>query len=158
MNSELTTWQARHGITPAALADLRAILMPATDVLHATPLVASESFVQSKVRLAATQAGMRLWRNNVGVLPDARGVPIRFGLANDSPQLNRVIKSSDLIGCAPVHITPAHVGTVIGRFVARECKHSAWRYTGSDRELAQLKFINLVRSLGGDAAFTTGAL
>lgn len=157
MNSELTTWQIRHGVTHAALADLLSILTPATDG-PAMQADKSESYVQSQVRLAASQAGMRLWRNNVGVLPDARGVPIRFGLANDSSAINKICKSSDLIGIKPISVTREHVGSIIGQFVARECKHSAWHYTASEREVAQLKFINLVRSLGGDAAFTTGKL
>jgi hypothetical protein len=157
MNSELTAWQIRHGVTHAALADLRAILMPSTDTPTAAP-AKSESYVQSVVRLTASQAGMRLWRNNVGGGVLENGSYIRWGLCNDTPQLNKVIKSSDLIGLHPITITPAHVGSIIGQFVARECKHSAWKYTGDEREVAQLKFINLVRSLGGDAAFTTGNL
>ena len=118
----------------------------------------SESYVQSQVRLAASQAGMRLWRNNVGGGVLDNGAYVRWGLCNDTPQLNKVIKSSDLIGLSPIRVTQAHVGSIIGQFVARECKHGTWKYTGDEREVAQLKFINLVRALGGDAAFTTGKL
>ena len=157
MNSELTTWQIRHGITPAALAELRTILMPATDTPSGAP-AKSEAFVQSQVRLAASQAGMRLWRNNVGAGVLDNGSYVRWGLCNDTPQLNKVIKSSDLVGIRSISITREHVGSIIGQFVARECKHGDWHYTGTEREVAQLKFINLVRSLGGDASFTTGAL
>ena len=52
-----------------------------------------------------------MWRNNVGVLVDATGRPLRYGLANDSKALNTVLKSGDLIGWDRV-----------GRFVSIECK------------------------------------
>ena len=56
----------------------------------------AESRVQSIARLAASELGWRVFRNNVGVLRDDRGVPVRFGLANDSKSLNEQIKSGDL--------------------------------------------------------------
>jgi len=113
----------------------------------------TESDVQTALRLAASKRGDVLWRNNSGVLPDARGVPVRFGLCNDSTQLNAVCKSSDLIGIKRVVVTAEMVGTVVGVFYAREVKHSGWRYTGTDRERAQLRFIEIVREAGGDAGF-----
>jgi hypothetical protein len=70
--------------------------------------------------------------------------------------MNRSLKSADLIGIQPVLITPAHVGCVIGQFVSREVKRPGWRYRGSDREQAQKAWADLVNSLGGNAAFTTG--
>ena len=87
--------------------------------------------------------GLMLWRNNSGVLPDQSGRPVRFGLGNDSPQSNKVIKSSDLIGL------------YMGRFIAIECKPKGWKYTGRDREVAQLNYINLVKKHGGIAMFAT---
>lgn len=118
----------------------------------------NESEVQARVRLAAAAAqDMRLWRNNVGVLIDKRGVPVRFGLANDSAALNAQLKSSDLIGWQRVTIEPHHVGTVIAQFVARECKHSGWVWTGTAREQAQQRWLDLINADGGDGRFTTGA-
>jgi hypothetical protein len=116
----------------------------------------SEALVQSKVRLEAPRFGVTLWRNNVGVLLDKDGRPVRYGLANDSEKLNRVLKSSDLMGWRPVTITPAMVGMIIAQVVARECKPEGWRYTGTDRETAQKAWLDLINSAGGDAAFATG--
>lgn len=150
----LTDWAAAWGVPPAALADLQARLL----VLDYSPGPAdaaprSEAAVQAATRVQASNVGMRVWRNNVGVLKDERGVPVRFGLANDSPQVNERIKSGDLIGIRPRIITPQDVGQRIGQFVSWECKHGGWRYTGQGREGAQLNWIHLVQSLGGEARF-----
>ena len=104
----------------------------------------TEATVQNAVRAAAARLGVHLWRNNSGVLNDDRGVPVRFGLGNDSPRLNAVLKSSDLIGIAPD-----------GRFVAFEIKAPGWRGPRTPRARAQEAFINLVRQNGGIAAFIT---
>ena len=117
----------------------------------------SESAAQVLVRLEAARKGVTLWRNNVGVLLDKRGVPVRYGLANDSSAVNSQFKSADLIGIRPLLITPAHVGLVVGQFVSREIKAPGWRFSPNDpREAAQLRWAELVLSLGGDAAFATG--
>lgn len=116
----------------------------------------TESDIQTRIRLEASRKGIKLWRNNVGVLMDRNGRPVRYGLANDSAQLNAVIKSSDLIGIKPVVITAEMVGKIMGQFVAREIKASNWIYKDTDREKAQQAFIDLINSLGGDAAFCNG--
>lgn len=113
----------------------------------------SEEAVSARVRLTAAQRGMQLWRNNVGALQDSRGVPVRYGLANDSKALNAVFKSSDLIGIDSTLIAPEDVGKPRGQFVALECKASAWSYTGDSHERAQLAFINVVLAYGGRAKF-----
>lgn len=124
-----------------------------------SPLVAtdghSESNVSSRIRIAAGQQGYPMWRNNVGALLDKRGVPVRYGLANDSKKANEVLKSGDLIACRPVVILPVHVGMTIGQFTSIEVKHEGWHYTGTEREVAQLNWINRVNSLGGWARFMT---
>jgi len=102
-----------------------------------------EADVQNSIRIEASKAGLMLWRNNSGVLMDKDGRPVRFGLGNDSAQANKKIKSSDLIGLWR------------GRFIAIECKPKGWVYRGSDREVAQLNYINLVRKHGGIALFAT---
>ncbi len=154
----LTEWAATWGVTGAALADLRGRLMGLDNpALPAGISGASEAAVQARVRLEATRKGMRVWRNNVGGLHDAEtGTHIRYGLANDSPQVNAVIKSADLIGIRPRIIQPHDVGHLIGQFVSFECKHAGWKWGNSERERAQGNWAALVLSLGGDARFVNG--
>lgn len=153
----LADWAARHGVSPAALDELRHGAMTGVYVPPPPdPKATSEAYAQSLVRLEAPHKGCHLFRNNVGALIDERGVPVRYGLANDSPATNRLLKSGDLIGWRRVLITPAHVGRTIAQFLSRECKRPGWKYSGNDREEAQERWNNLVLSEGGDAAFTTG--
>lgn len=149
-------WAARWGVPPLAIAELQAVLG-----LDGTPgrpgqTRGSEAAVQAAVRLEASRKGGRLWRNNVGAGYAEDGSFMRWGLANDSAQVNRVIKSADLIGLRPVRVEQRHVGLVIGQFVSREIKAVGWRYAGTEREVAQLNWATLINTLGGDAAFATG--
>lgn len=151
-------WARRWGIPPEAinelLQELRVGHMP-----ESPKGAKSESGASNHVRLQAAHQGDILWRNNVGrVTPDTYdGVSyISFGLANDSMKMNKHIKSSDLIGIRQRLITMEMVGSYIGQFVAREVKKPGWKYTGTEHEKAQLRYMELVISMGGDAAFTTG--
>lgn len=149
----LEDWAMRWGINPAALDDLKARLRIATDPeAKATP-PGSEAGVQQRARLAASQSGGRLWRNNVGAYLDKRGIPVRYGLCNESKELNKRIKSADLIGITPVAITHEHIGRTLGVFTSIECKHRGWQYSGTEHEAAQLAWANLILSLGGIARF-----
>ena len=85
-----------------------------------------ESDIQRLIMLALSEAGCLIFRNNVGVLKNAAGIPIRFGLA---------VGSSDLIGIAPG-----------GRFLAVEIKTPTGKATTE-----QLRFIEAVRARGGIA-------
>ncbi len=153
----LTQWAIRHAIPFEALDELRREFGTITTGAGSGPTAgASEAAVQTNVRLEASYKGARLWRNNVGAFKPETGGMVRYGLCNDSPHMNRVIKSSDLIGLRPVVITQVHVGQTFGLFIARECKAAGWQYTGTDHEVAQLKFLELVAALGGDASFVTG--
>lgn len=119
----------------------------------------NEASVQSLVRLEAAKRGWKLWRNNVGVLLDAKGRPVRYGLANDSAAVNANVKSADLVGIRPVVITQDMVGSVIGQFVSIECKHEGWKPAMKDtHEAAQRAWADLVMQAGGYAAFSTGQL
>lgn len=157
----LHDWAAAWGVSAEALADLsrRLGLMggpPPPPPDRRGIDAESEAYVQSLVRLEAPRAGCVLWRNNVGVLEDKTGRPVRYGLGNDTPALNKVLKSADLIGWRRVTVEPRHLGTVIAQFVSRECKRAGWSYTGDEREIAQLAWANRVNADGGDAQFTTG--
>lgn len=119
----------------------------------------NEATVQAHVRLLASREGWRLFRNNVGVLLDSRGVPVRYGLANDSKKVNEQVKSGDLIGIRPVVITAAMVGHTLGQFASLEIKASGWKPRANDEhEIAQRKWASLVNEAGGYAIFSTGNL
>jgi hypothetical protein len=164
----LTEWAERWAIPAQALAELATVGGLGMEHNLGTPAGASESNVQARVRLEAASKGVHLWRNNSGagavVDPSklcfqcqrlARSF-IRWGLGNDSPNLNAVVKSSDLIGWRPRLITDGMVGLTIAQFVARECKREGWTYKGTPEETAQNRWHGMVLAAGGDSAFTTG--
>jgi hypothetical protein len=78
---------------------------------------------------------VRLWRNNVGVLQDARGNYVGYGLTPGS---------SDLIGLRSLIIKPDMVGKTVAVFVALEIKGPRGRPT-----LRQGLFVKMVNTLGG---------
>ena len=157
MTPAVYQWAIRHGVSMPALQELAGLFgMHGERFLPSAVKGTSEAAVQAAVRLEAARKGVRLFRNNVGVLMDATGRPVRYGLANESKQVNDVCKSADLIGWRPVLIGPQHVGQIIGQFVSRECKRPGWHYTGNEHEQAQLAWAQLVAAGGGDAAFCAG--
>lgn len=148
----LVQWAIKWGVSFEAVEDLRREF----GALSTEPSLKTglgERAIQNIIRLEASRKGLRVWRNNVGACMDGKGNFIRYGLANDSEKMNNVIKSSDLIGLRPLTIEQHHVGQIVGQFVAREVKAGNWSYIGTAREEAQLRFLELVVSLGGDAAF-----
>lgn len=151
----LNQWAIKWNVSFEAVEDLRREF----GTINTDPELKdgeSEAAIQTRIRLEASRKGARLWRNNVGATYTEDGSFIRYGMANDSKEINKVFKSSDLIGLQPVMITQAMVGQVIGQFVAREVKPEGWQYMSTEREEAQLKFLEFVISLGGDAAFASG--
>lgn len=141
----LTEWQTRWRLPAQAMQELHAIAVPVELVtLIRKDKRDDENAVLDATRLRASAFGIRTWRNNVGAGKLENGNFLRWGLANESKEQNTALKSSDLIGI-----------TAAGQFWARECKRPGWVYTGTPREVAQLNFINLINTLGGDAAFTT---
>lgn len=147
---EFQDWAQRHSVSPAAVLELVQLLAYPPPASQRLLKPRSEAFVQATVRLHAPKLRGYLWRNNVGVFSDPEsGRPVRFGLANDSQPLNRKIKSPDLIGLMPYMVE----GKPRAIFTAVECKAEDWKWAGSEREKAQLRFINLVRMAGGIAGF-----
>lgn len=113
-----------------------------------------EAAATSYIRLDAAQQGVELWRNNVGVLFDKNDRPVRFGLCNESAELNKRVKSSDWIGITPTLITLDMVGQVVGIFTAVETKKTGWTLLPSDEGgIAQKAFHDIVTRAGGYAGF-----
>ena len=104
----------------------------------------TETDVQNLTRQAVQGAGGVAWRNNRGVAFREDGTPVRFGLANDSPNLDAVFKTGDLVGISPY-----------GVFCMWECKPPGWIYKNTAREKAQRAAIKFVRNMGGRAGFIT---
>lgn len=148
----INTWATRWGIPQAAMMDLIALMggkpgdKPAWD---------TEARSQQEIRVEASRRGVRLFRNNNGACETDDGRNIRYGLANDSMQMNRKIKSSDLIGITPIVVEQRHVGQHLGVFTSVEVKRPGWSYKGTDREMAQLAWLTAVGKLGGIARFAT---
>jgi len=143
----LNQWALRHQISANALAELCDLfnLDPPPPQADALIMLGSEAAVQAWVRVECSRRGWRVFRNNLGAGKLEDGSFIRWGLCNESAQVNKQIKSSDLIGWDNE-----------GRFVALECKAPGWRYTGTDREKAQRKWLELVVAAGGIGKFING--
>lgn len=135
----LTAWEQTY---PDAARALWSLLAPSSPAASTEPR--SEAYVQSQVRLEAARKGYFLTRNNKGVLPDRRGVPVRFGLMNESSAQDKVCKSGDLIGIRPLVVTEDLVGMVVGQFVSVEVKRP-----GGVIHPAQHAWAALVRKRGG---------
>lgn len=74
----------------------------------------SETALLQEIRIDLGRVpGVRLFRNNVGLLRDQRGNPVRFGLHPGS---------GDLCGWRSITITPEMVGDTIACFASIEVK------------------------------------
>lgn len=150
----LMQWAIRNNVSRQALYELEQIMgtvdTTSADTSHPPR---SEAAVSADYRKNAAARGDRVFRNNVGAGKLESGSFVRWGLANDSEAMNKVIKSSDFIGIHRFVVQPEHVGHTFGQFDAAEFKGEDWTYTGTDRERAQLAFLNLVVALGGRGRF-----
>ena len=81
-----------------------------------------ETKLQQEIRLALGRIpSLRLFRNQVGQLPDPRtGRYVQFGLAKGS---------SDLVGFKTVKITPEMIGQEVAQFVSIEIKTERGKLT-----------------------------
>jgi len=115
----------------------------------------SESSVAQRVRLdCSEQFRTVLFRNNVGAYQDRNGQWIRYGVANETKEMNKNIKSSDYIGITPVVITPKMVGRTVAVFTAIETKKEGYKPSGKaqiEHHAAQQRFCDLVLRNGGIA-------
>ena len=98
-----------------------------------------ETNIQQRIRLAlGTREDVRLFRNQVGQLPDPRtGRPVQFGLAKGS---------ADLVGWKTVTVTPDMLGQQIAVFTSIEVKTPNGRLSGPQRN-----WLHTVQTAGGIA-------
>ena len=96
-----------------------------------------ETTLQQEIRLAlGTNPDARLFRNQVGSLPDPRtGRLVTFGLAKGS---------ADLIGWRTVVVTPEMVGTRLAVFLSIEVKTPTGRVSPT-----QQAWLSVVQGAGG---------
>jgi hypothetical protein len=99
----------------------------------------AETTLQQEIRLAVgTRSDLRLFRNQVGSLPDPRtGRLVTFGLARGS---------ADLIGWRTITVTPEMVGQQLAVFTSIEIKTPSGRITPQQRN-----WLHAVRTAGGIA-------
>ena len=99
----------------------------------------TETTLQQQIRLAlGTRSDLRLFRNQVGQLPDPRtGRPVQFGLARGS---------ADLIGWRTITITPDMVGQQLAVFTSIEVKTPTGRVRPD-----QQAWLSTVQNAGGIA-------
>ncbi|CAH9015195.1 putative holliday junction resolvase [Vibrio phage 142E35-1] len=125
-------------------------------------MVTPEAKATVNVRARASDWGMKMFRNNSGMLtnPDT-GVPVRFGLGNESAKLNKELKSGDLVGFSEITVTPEMVGKKIAVFTNIEVKSLGFIikdvYNPKSREYAQNEFNKLVTNANGIAGFASSA-
>ena len=96
-----------------------------------------ESNIMKQIQVVLASIGVKVFRNNVGVLKDKNGKYVRFGL---------VPGSSDLIGWKTIEIRDEHLGQQLAVFVALEIKTDKGKLSAE-----QLNFLNSVHRAGGIA-------
>ena len=100
----------------------------------------SEQTIQQHIRLACSKGDCRLFRNNVGRLPDPRtGRWVEFGVGGRG--------AGDLLGWRTVTVTPEMVGQKIAVFTSIEVKSTSGRVKPE-----QQQWLDAVVKAGGIAA------
>lgn len=96
----------------------------------------TEAAILQRIRLdLGREPAVRLFRNNVGLLRDQQGTPVRFGLHPGS---------GDLIGWRSVTITPDDIGRTLAVLASIEVKSP----TGRPRD-DQIAWAEAVTRAGG---------
>lgn len=108
----------------------------------------SESIVQQEIMLEAAKHGIRFMRNNRGAgkfVDEITGQEsyVRFGLMNESKEIDKKLKSSDLVAIIAPH----------GRWLVIEVKKEGWKFTGTPREVAQKAWIDYMIERGAIGGF-----
>jgi hypothetical protein len=107
--------------------------------LEAFKVNQSEQSIQQHIRLACSKGLTRLFRNNVGRLPDPRtGRWVEFGVGGKG--------AGDLLGWRTITITPEMVGQRIAVFTSIEVKTPTGRL-----RLEQQQWLDAVQAAGGIA-------
>lgn len=128
-----------------------------------------ESSIQREIMLAASNAGMTIWRNNTGtawqgnkmmlrdaiiILPSGQQIRIDRAVLLQNPRpvsFGLCPGSSDLIGIRPLVIGDEHLGQRIAQFVALEVKAKGKKPTEK-----QQQFLEFVEQRGGVSAIIRG--
>ena len=101
--------------------------------------MASEQHIQQHIRLTCSKGSTRLFRNNVGRLPDPRsGRWVEFGVGGKG--------AGDLLGWRTVTITPDMVGQQVAVFTSIEVKTPTGRIRPE-----QQQWLDAVQAAGGIA-------
>lgn len=99
----------------------------------------SEQEIQQRILLACGRGASRVFRNNVGRLPDPRsGRWVEFGVGGKG--------AADLLGWRTVTITPEMVGQRVAVFTSLEVKSATGRVRPE-----QERWLAAVRAAGGIA-------
>ena len=108
-----------------------------------------ETKIQQEIRLGlGTRDDVRLFRNQVGQLPDPRtGRPVQFGLARGS---------ADLVGWKTIEVTPDMVGQRLAVFTSIEVKTPNGRPTQYQK--AWLRAVDNAGGIAGIARSVDDAL
>ena len=167
MINSFQDWTKRYPEAAAALLQIQR----GTDTFVSKASESAEGAAQQRARVNAAKQGGILWRNNVGATkavehhtcPKCRfsfrveKTPVRYGLCNDSQQLNKHFKSSDLIGIYPLTITHSMVGSIVGQFWAVEVKAPGTYINMNDQRIAaQANYGALVEQRCGKFQFSYG--
>jgi hypothetical protein len=102
-------------------------------------MMPSEQSIQQHIRLACSNGPVRLFRNNIGRLPDPRtGRWVEFGVGGKG--------AGDLLGWRRVTITPDMVGQQVAVFTSIEVKTPTGRIRPE-----QQQWMDTVQAAGGIA-------